>query len=142
VHAAERSGGEQSTFRVQVDGDELVDQDTPASVSWTLHSRASWTVTPRATRPLPTSRSTCFVIARTRWPRCCKRPRLTGARTRVPWKTDIATTDRPGGVAVSPFAPTARRVATDPSWGHRQWPTRHNVLHDGPERLLARFREL
>lgn len=41
--------------------------------------------------------------------------RLTGAWTRVPAKTYIAATGWPGGLAASPFAPTAARLAVDPT---------------------------
>jgi len=56
--------------------------------------------------------------------------RLTGAWTRVPAKTYIAATGWPGGLAASPFAPTAARLAVDPTWVYLEWPTRHNVLHE------------
>jgi len=66
--------------------------------------------------------------------------RLTGAWTRVPAKTYIAATGWPGGLAASPFAPTAARLAVDPTWAYLEWPTRHNVLHDGPHRLFELLR--
>lgn len=65
-----------------------------------------------------------------------QRIRLTGAWTTVPRRTYVAATGWPGGLSASPFAATARRVAADPAWDYQQWPTRHNVLHEGPDRLL------
>ncbi len=65
-----------------------------------------------------------------------QRIRLTGAWTTVPSKTYVAAAGWPGGLPASPFAPTARRIAADPTWNYHQWPTRHNVLHEGPDRLL------
>ncbi len=65
-----------------------------------------------------------------------QRIRLTGAWTTVPRRTYVAVTGWPGGLSASPFAATARRVAADPAWDYQQWPTRHNVLHEGPDRLL------
>ena len=65
-----------------------------------------------------------------------QRIRLTGAWAAVPRKTYVAAAGWPGGLPASPFAPTARRIAADPAWDYHEWPTRHNVLHEGPHRLL------
>jgi pimeloyl-ACP methyl ester carboxylesterase len=62
-----------------------------------------------------------------------QRARLTGAWRSVPVKHYVAATEWPGR---SPFADTAERVRADPAWTVHYWPTRHNVLHDGPDRLL------
>jgi hypothetical protein len=35
----------------------------------------------------------------------------------------------------SPFADTTARVEADQGWTVHHWPTTHNVLRDGPERL-------
>jgi pimeloyl-ACP methyl ester carboxylesterase len=71
-----------------------------------------------------------------------QRSRLTGAWTRVPVRTYVAATDWPGGPEASPLLPTARRIAADPGWTSHRWPTRHNVLHDGPGRVLDLLRGL
>ncbi len=36
----------------------------------------------------------------------------------------------------SPFTSTAQRVAADPAWAYHEWDTRHDVMHDGPQRVL------
>jgi hypothetical protein len=65
-----------------------------------------------------------------------QRAALTGAWKTVPSKTYVAATGWPGGLPGSPFAPTARRIAADPGWTYLEWPTRHNVLAEGPQRLV------
>ena len=62
-----------------------------------------------------------------------QKSRLTGAWRRAPVKHYVAATGWPG---ISPFAETARRLSAEPGWNLHEWPTRHNVLHDGPERVL------
>lgn len=62
-----------------------------------------------------------------------QRSRLTGAWRSVPIKHYIAAFDWPGE---SPFAPTAARLRSTPGWRLHEWQTRHNVLHDGPARVL------
>ncbi len=62
-----------------------------------------------------------------------QKSRLSGGWHRVPVKHYVAATGWPGP---SPFAETARRVGTEPGWTVHAWPTRHNVLHDGPERVV------
>lgn len=69
-----------------------------------------------------------------------QRAHLVGAWSQVPAKTYVAATGWPGGLAASPFAPTAARITADPAWTYLEWPTRHNVLHDGPRRLLELLR--
>jgi pimeloyl-ACP methyl ester carboxylesterase len=63
-----------------------------------------------------------------------QRIRLTGTWTTVPVKHYVAATAWPGE---SPFAPTTERLGRDPGWTVHAWDVRHNVLADGPERLLA-----
>lgn len=58
---------------------------------------------------------------------------LTGAWEQVPVKHYVAATDWPGR---SPFAPIVERVRADPGWTVHEWPTRHDVLAEGPDRLL------
>jgi pimeloyl-ACP methyl ester carboxylesterase len=62
-----------------------------------------------------------------------QRVRLTGAWRGVPVKHYVAVTGWPGE---SPFAPTTARLQGDPSWTVHVWDTRHNVLWDGPGRVL------
>jgi pimeloyl-ACP methyl ester carboxylesterase len=58
---------------------------------------------------------------------------LTGAWERVPAKHYVAATDWP---TRSPFTPIVERVRADPAWTVHEWPTGHDVLADGPDRLL------
>jgi len=62
-----------------------------------------------------------------------QRSRLTGAWRSVPVKTYVAATGWPQGS--SPFATTAQRISA-PAWTFHEWDTRHNVMHDGPQRVL------
>jgi pimeloyl-ACP methyl ester carboxylesterase len=62
-----------------------------------------------------------------------QRVRLRGRWTDVPAKHYVAATAWPGE---SPFAPTAARLQADPAWTVHVWDTRHNVLWDGPGRVL------
>lgn len=62
-----------------------------------------------------------------------QRIQLIGAWERVPVKHYIAATDWPGR---SPFARIVERVRRDPDWTVHEWPTRHDVLAEGPDRLL------
>ncbi len=71
-----------------------------------------------------------------------QRSRLTGAWTCVPDKTYVAATDWPGGPIASPFRTTEQRIAADPAWTSHRWPTRHNVLHEGPQRVLDLLRQV
>jgi hypothetical protein len=50
----------------------------------------------------------------------------------VPARTYVAAIVWPGGLAGSPFAGTARRVAADPDWTYLEWPTTHNGRGRGP----------
>ena len=62
-----------------------------------------------------------------------QRSRLTGAWQSVAAKHYVAATDWPG---ISPFAAITERVRAEPGWTVHQWATRHNVMHDGHERVL------
>lgn len=62
-----------------------------------------------------------------------QKSRLSGAWRAVAVKHYVAATDWSGR---SPFAPTTERVRADPGWTLHEWATRHNVMHDGPERVL------
>lgn len=61
-----------------------------------------------------------------------QRAKLTGAWRSVPVKHYVAA-DWPDG---SPFAAITEKVSADPAWTVHHWHTRHNVMHDGPERVL------
>lgn len=63
-----------------------------------------------------------------------QRVRLSGTWRSVPVKYYVAAT---GWVGQSPFAPTAVRLHADPAWTVHEWDTRHNVLWDGPGRVLT-----
>jgi pimeloyl-ACP methyl ester carboxylesterase len=65
-----------------------------------------------------------------------QRSRLTGAWRSVPVKVYVAATGWPPDMPPSPFTATSRRLAADPAWTHQEWDTRHNVLAEGPERVL------
>jgi len=62
-----------------------------------------------------------------------QRIELTGRWQAVPVKHYVAATDWPGR---SPFAPIVERVRSDPGWTVHEWPTRHDVLAEGPDRLV------
>lgn len=64
-----------------------------------------------------------------------QRSTLTGEWRTVPTKTYVAATNWPEG-STSPFTEITDKVAADPAWTVHRWATRHNVLHDGPERVL------
>ncbi|GLY15968.1 esterase [Kineosporia sp. NBRC 101677] len=58
--------------------------------------------------------------------------RLSGAWKTVPVKHFVAALETPGGLQ----APESmRRVSEDPAWRYEEWPVRHNVLAEGPERV-------
>jgi pimeloyl-ACP methyl ester carboxylesterase len=59
--------------------------------------------------------------------------RLTGSWRRVPTKIHVAALDWPGD---SPMAGAAARARRDPEFTVQEWNTRHNVMHDGPGRVL------
>ena len=64
---------------------------------------------------------------------------LTGAWQKVPVKRYAAALDTPGGLQ----APvTMERLRDEPGWEYQEWPTTHNVLRDGPERVLALLADL
>jgi pimeloyl-ACP methyl ester carboxylesterase len=62
-----------------------------------------------------------------------QRCHLTGAWRSVAVKRYVAAMQWPG---VSPFAPVTQRLEAEPGWTVQRWETRHNVLHDGPGRVL------
>ncbi|MDI6100355.1 alpha/beta fold hydrolase [Actinoplanes sp. NEAU-A12] len=68
-----------------------------------------------------------------------QKSRLTGAWREVPVKRFAAALDTPGG----PQAPSAMvKVRDDPAWHYEEWDTTHNVLRDGPDRVLGLLRDL
>ena len=64
---------------------------------------------------------------------------LTGAWRSVPVRHYVAATQGP---EPSPFALTRDRIASDDGWLTHRWDTRHNVLHDGPARVLGLLLEV
>jgi pimeloyl-ACP methyl ester carboxylesterase len=62
-----------------------------------------------------------------------QRVSLTGAWRSVPVKHYVAAAR---WAEPSPFAPTTARLQGDPAWTVHVWDTRHNVLWDGPGRVL------
>jgi pimeloyl-ACP methyl ester carboxylesterase len=68
-----------------------------------------------------------------------QRIRLTGAWRRVPVKHYVAAT---GWQGPSPFGPTTQRLRADPEFTVHVWDVRHNVLAEGPDRVLALLAEL
>lgn len=59
--------------------------------------------------------------------------RLTGAWRRVPTKIHVTARNWPGE---SPMAEASARARDDEQFTTHEWNTRHNVMHDGPERVL------
>jgi hypothetical protein len=58
---------------------------------------------------------------------------LTGAWKQVPTKVFVAALDTPGGLQ----APgSMAKVRDDPAWRYEEWHTSHNVLRDGPDRVV------
>jgi pimeloyl-ACP methyl ester carboxylesterase len=58
---------------------------------------------------------------------------LIGAWQQVPAKHYVAAN---GWAGASPFADTAARIRRTPGWTVHDWPTPHNVLAQGPDRLV------
>jgi pimeloyl-ACP methyl ester carboxylesterase len=69
-----------------------------------------------------------------RYPSRCVRS-CTSTRSSPTRAPRVAATEWPEG-STPPFTSTSDRVAADPAWTVHRWPTRHNVLHDGPGCLL------
>lgn len=68
-----------------------------------------------------------------------QRARLTGAWQRVPAKVYVAALDTPGGLQ----APgSMAKVRDDPAWRYEEWHTSHNVLRDGPDRVVELLRSV
>lgn len=65
--------------------------------------------------------------------------RLTGAWRAVPAKIYVAALGWPGE---SPMARSAARAREDPGFETLEWDTRHNVMADGPDRVLDLIRGL
>jgi len=65
--------------------------------------------------------------------------RLTGAWRQVPTKTYAAALDWPGD---SPLQQSVDKVRADPEFVVHDWQTRHNVMHDGPDRVLDLLTDL
>lgn len=64
-----------------------------------------------------------------------QRSRLTGAWRSVETKHYVAATAT-GWQKQPPFLSTAERLRGDPEWTVHDLPTGHNVMSDGPEKLL------
>lgn len=65
--------------------------------------------------------------------------RLTGAWRSVPTKAYAVALQRPGP---SPMQRSVDKARREDDIEVHDWETRHNVMHDGPERVLALLREL
>ena len=63
-----------------------------------------------------------------------QRSSLTGAWREVPVKRYAAALDTPGGLQAPA---TMELVRDDPAWEYVEWRTSHDVLRDGPERVLG-----
>ena len=68
-----------------------------------------------------------------------QKSRLTGAWREVPVKRYAAALDTPGGLQAPA---TMAKVRHDPAWHYEEWPTTHNVLRDGPQRVLDLLHDL
>ncbi len=68
-----------------------------------------------------------------------QRVRLTGAWRRVPRIVYVEATDWP---FPTPMRTSIDRAVADDRVEHRVWPTRHNVMHDGPDRVLELLLEV
>ncbi|MDY7085411.1 MAG: alpha/beta fold hydrolase [Actinomycetota bacterium] len=68
-----------------------------------------------------------------------EKSRLTGAWRQVPIKRYAAALDTPGGLQAPA---TMQRLRDDPDWHYEEWPVTHNVLRDGPGRVLDLLRDL
>ena len=65
--------------------------------------------------------------------------RLTGAWRQVATKVYVVALGWPGE---SPLARSAQRAREEPGFVVHEWDTRHNVMSDGPERVLDLLRDL
>jgi pimeloyl-ACP methyl ester carboxylesterase len=68
-----------------------------------------------------------------------QKSRLTGAWRQIAVKHYVAAMD---WTTESPFASTTARLKSEPGWVVHEWETRHNVLHDGPSRVLGLLLDL
>jgi len=68
-----------------------------------------------------------------------QRSRLSGAWRSVAVKHYAAALQWPGR---SPFADTVQRLRATPGWQLHDWATPHNVMHDGPDRVLELLLEV
>ena len=68
-----------------------------------------------------------------------QKSRVTGAWRQVAVKRYAAALDTAGGLQAPA---TMEKVGKDPAWHYEEWPTTHNVLRDGPERVLGLLRDL
>jgi pimeloyl-ACP methyl ester carboxylesterase len=114
--------------------DAFVPEDGDSCYSMTDDEQREWwlggTGGGEAVQPLPS-----FDLRARPHPRATllQRIQLTGRWEHVPVKHYVAATDWPGR---SPFAPVVERVRADPAWTVHEWPTGHDVLAEGPDRLL------
>lgn len=110
--------------------DAFVPDDGDSCYSLTDDEQREWWLEGDAVQPLPH-----FDPRARPHPRATllQRIQLTGAWESVPAKHYVAATGWP---KESPFTPTAERVRADPAWTVHEWPTGHDVLAEGPERLL------
>lgn len=111
---------------VPEDGDSCWAMTTQEQREWYVHGAAA---TGHTVAPLP------FFDDRARphpLPTLLQAARLTGAWRRVPTKVHVEALDWPGE---SPMAAAAARARRDPGFTTHRWATRHNVMHDGPDRV-------
>lgn len=62
-----------------------------------------------------------------------QRLHLSGAWATVPVKHYVEALQWP---MESPLAATVERIREQPGWTFHRWDARHNVMHDGPDRVL------
>jgi hypothetical protein len=65
--------------------------------------------------------------------------RLTGAWRQVPTKIHVTVPDWPGEL---PMAGASGRARSDAQFTTHEWDTRHDVMHDGPDRVLDLIHDL
>lgn len=121
--------------------DALVPEDGDASWSMTNDEEHAWYVSASARTGTYVDQLP-FFDDRARphpLPSLMQAPKLTGAWRRVPVKHYVEATDWPGE---SPMAALTARVRGDEQFVVHSWDTTHNVMHDGPDRVLSLIDEL
>lgn len=132
---------EPSRVRALVYLDALVPEDGDSAWSMTDDAEHAWYVSGSARTgafvdPLP------FFDERARphpMATLMQASKLTGAWRRVPVKHYVEATDWPGA---SPMAAMTARARADEEFTVHSWDTTHNVMADGPDRVLALIADL